>query len=100
MKEFEYTSDDFEEEANLLKVLGHPTRLCIVRGLIEKGGCNVSTMQECLKQPQPTISQHLAKLKQAKIVSTQRAGVEIIYLVEHPTVINLIHLLFQKEVNV
>ncbi|MCL1990792.1 MAG: metalloregulator ArsR/SmtB family transcription factor [Defluviitaleaceae bacterium] len=94
MNEFAYTSDDFEEEAQLLKILGHPTRLCIVRGLIEKGGCNVSAMQQCLKQPQPTISQHLAKLKQAKIVATQRVGVEMIYRVENEAVIQLIRALF------
>ena len=51
-----------KEEAGLLKALGHPIRLCIVAGLLGRE-CNVSTMQECIKLPQPVISQHLAVLK-------------------------------------
>jgi DNA-binding transcriptional ArsR family regulator len=69
----------FNEATEILKVLAHPVRLCIVRGLIEKGNCNVSHMQDCLQTPQSTISQHLQKLRSAGIVSGSRNGVEIQY---------------------
>ena len=69
----------FNEATEILKVLAHPVRLCIVRGLIEKGNCNVSHMQDCLQTPQSTISQHLQKLRSAGIVSGNRNGVEIQY---------------------
>jgi len=84
----------YVEQAELLKALAHPVRLCIVKGLIEKGGCNVSTMQHCLKLPQSTISQHLAKLKAENIVSAERQGVEVIYRVHNQTVKQLIAILF------
>jgi DNA-binding transcriptional ArsR family regulator len=84
----------YAENAELLKALAHPVRLCIVKGLIEKGKCNVSTMQECLSMPQSTISQHLAKLKAAKIVIAERQGLEVIYHVHHEKVKKLIQILF------
>jgi len=86
----------FEENAELLKILGHPTRLCMVYGLIQKGRCNVSTMQARLNLPQSTISQHLGKLKQAKIVTVERMGLEMFYTVKNPIVIRLMNALLQE----
>ncbi|MBB6713569.1 ArsR/SmtB family transcription factor [Clostridium gasigenes] len=69
----------YEETAELLKVLAHPIRLCIVSGLLEVGSCNVSKMQNCLGVPQSTISQHLQKLKSVGIISGERNGLEVFY---------------------
>ncbi|GAB6168113.1 metalloregulator ArsR/SmtB family transcription factor [Clostridium carnis] len=69
----------YEEAAELLKVLAHPVRLCIVRGLLEKGGCNVTNMQNCLEMPQSTISQHLQKLRSVGIIKGERNGLEVVY---------------------
>lgn len=71
----------YTETAELLKVLAHPVRLCIVNGLIENGGCNVSHMQECLNIPQSTVSQHLQKLKAAGVIEGKRNGLEMNYKV-------------------
>ena len=49
---------DYEEWANILKALGHPTRLKIVTGLC-KNGCNVSHMVEGLGIPQATVVRDL-----------------------------------------
>jgi len=43
---------ELEDLCEIIKVLAHPVRLCIVRGLSEYGGCNVSKMQQCLEMPQ------------------------------------------------
>ena len=67
--------------AELLKVLAHPVRLCIVRGLLTNGGCNVTFMQTCLDMPQSTISQHLQKLRSVGIIEGERNGLEINYRV-------------------
>jgi ArsR family transcriptional regulator len=69
----------YNEIAEMLKVLAHPIRICIVRGLIEKGPSNVTNMQTCLSIPQSTLSQHLQKLRSAKIVEGKRNGLEINY---------------------
>lgn len=97
MDAFNYSSSGFEQAAELLKVLAHPVRLCIVRGLMEKGACNVSTMYTCLEMPQSTISQHLGKLKQANIVKAEREGLEVYYKVENPLAIQIMEVLFADK---
>jgi len=83
----------FENEAELLKALAHPVRLCIVNGLLNKGTCNVSFMQNCLGMPQSTVSQHLQKLRVAGIVKGERIGTEITYSVCNPKVEKIIDIL-------
>ena len=82
MKRGEFLNKDFEQyrdTAEFLKVLAHPVRLCIVKGLYETGSCNVSHMQYCLELPQSTVSQHLQKLRAAGLIKGQRNGLEITY---------------------
>ncbi|MGL5085189.1 MAG: ArsR/SmtB family transcription factor [Clostridium sp.] len=69
----------YEEIAELFKVLAHPIRLCIVRGLLNVGSSNVSNMQSCLGIPQSTISQHLQKLRSVGIITGERNGLEVFY---------------------
>lgn len=73
----------FEAEAEILKVLGHPIRLKIVAGLCTQK-CNVKHIWECLNLPQATVSQHLALLKHKGIIEGKREGVEVHYSVIHP----------------
>jgi DNA-binding transcriptional ArsR family regulator len=73
----------FADEAEVLKVLGHPIRLKIVAGLCTQE-CNVKHIWECLGLPQATVSQHLALLKHKGIIEGKREGVEVHYSVIHP----------------
>ena len=52
----------YVKEAELLKALAHPVRLCIAKGLMD-GRCNVNKMKDCLGVSQSNVSQHLSKLK-------------------------------------
>ena len=76
-------NDNYDREAEILKVLGHPVRLKIVAGLISES-CNVKKIWECLGLPQATVSQHLALLKNKGIIDGQRNGVEVFYSVINP----------------
>ncbi len=69
---------NFDREAEILKVLGHAVRLKIVAGLMHQS-CNVKKIWECLGLPQATVSQHLALLKNKKIIEGRREGVEVFY---------------------
>ncbi|SRR5690554_5947658 len=80
---------DYERKAEILKTLGHPVRLCIVHGLLARE-CNVTGIQECLKLPQSTISQHLGILKARGIIKGERNGLEITYSVVDEDVIRLV----------
>lgn len=84
------TKQLLSEKAELFKSLANPVRLCILAMLIKEKQSNVSDIQCCLDVPQPTISQHLAKLKSAGILSAERNGTEIIYKIESEEVKNLI----------
>ncbi|MBY0753827.1 metalloregulator ArsR/SmtB family transcription factor [Clostridium sardiniense] len=81
---------ELESQAEFLKVLAHPVRLCIVRGLMQKDSCNVSFMQDCLGMPQSTISQHLQKLRSVGIIEGERNGLEINYKIKDKRVEKII----------
>jgi len=89
---------EYNEIAEMLKILAHPVRLCIINGLLGKGICNVSHMQDCLGIPQSTLSQHLQKLRMAKIIVGERNGLEINYRICNEEVRELIEFLFKNKV--
>jgi ArsR family transcriptional regulator len=93
--------NELNEIAEILKALSHPVRLCIARGLLQKGSCNVNHMRECLEMPQSTVSQHLQKLRAAGIIEGERHGVEINYKVTNDTAIKILNSIFNnREVTV
>ena len=80
----------YSEITEILKVLAHPIRLCIVKGILDQGQCNVSHMQTCLKIPQSTVSQHLQKLRYAGVIEGNRKGLEVNYKITDERIIKLI----------
>jgi DNA-binding transcriptional ArsR family regulator len=84
----------YNDIAELLKVLAHPIRICIVKNLLENGECNVGYMHTCLKIPQSTVSQHLQKLRVAGIIQGIRNGVEINYKIKDKRMGKLINSIF------
>ena len=79
MNTAEFSKDqNYDREAEILKVLGHAIRLKIVAGLMSES-CNVKKIWECLGLPQATVSQHLALLKNKGIIEGRRDGVEVFY---------------------
>lgn len=94
-EKFDKTAN-FEREAEILKVLGHPIRLKIVAGLLSQS-CNVKKIWECLGLPQATVSQHLALLKSKGIIEGRREGTEVFYSVVSPEATGLIHALFGEK---
>jgi len=91
----EKTKQILEEKAELLKTISHPVRLCILTLLLQEGQSNVGDIQCCLDVPQPTVSQHLAKLKSADILSSERNGTEIIYKIKNEEAKKIIYLILQ-----
>lgn len=83
------------EKAEMLKTLGHPVRLSIVRSLIANSGANVSFIQNHMKLPQSTVSQHISKLKAVKIIEGTRSGLEITYKVVDSHVVRVVNALFE-----
>ncbi|SRR5665213_42667 len=67
-------------QAKFIRGLGDPTRLRIVRRLLD-GPLSVSELMVYLDMPQSRVSNHLACLKWCGFVSTQRRGKSVIYSV-------------------
>ncbi len=70
--------EQVNEYAKKLKVIGHPLRLKILVLIEGKSSC-VGDLWQCLDSSQPSISQHLAILKDAQIVDSQVDGNKRIY---------------------
>ncbi len=74
----EKTIIGLEQAAQTLKLLGDKTRLTIL-GLVKNGECCVCEFVEVLQMSQPSVSQHLRKLRDAGLVKEQRRGQWIFY---------------------
>ncbi|MEK5357931.1 ArsR/SmtB family transcription factor [Paenibacillus sp. FSL L8-0709] len=72
--------NDLEEVSQTLKLLGDKTRLTMMK-LLEKQECCVCELVEIFKTSQPSVSQHLRKLKDAGLVKENRKGQWIYYSV-------------------
>lgn len=80
------------KKAELLKVIAHPMRLCILTCLMEKE-CNVTKLIEKMGLQQSTVSQHLSKLRLAGIIVGSRSGTEIQYKIVNKEIEEIILLL-------
>jgi len=84
-----------EELSEMLKVIGHPIRLTIVLGLAQRRSC-VKEIWDCLGLPQATVSQHLAVLKNKKIVGVKKMGVRREYFIVNPFVEKIVRAILEE----
>lgn len=73
-------------QAEICKTLANPKRLEIIAALKE-GELSVGELVEKLGITKANISQHLSVLRQRKVVSTRRDGVNIFYSINNPKII-------------
>jgi ArsR family transcriptional regulator len=72
-------------QAEVLKVLASPRRIEILHVLAE-GPCEVGRLAELIEATQPNVSQHLAVMRTAGIVESERSGREVYYRLSDPEV--------------
>ncbi len=75
--------DDVDEAGALLKAMANEKRLVILCHLLQ-GEKSVGEMEELLDLSQSALSQHLARLRVAKIVKTRRSAQTIYYSLNGP----------------
>lgn len=86
-----------EEDIEILKVLAHPMRFKIVAELINNKILNVTQLIYLLGNvPQSSVSQHLTKLKSARVVTFERSGLEVYYSISNDKVKKLIQVLLES----
>jgi DNA-binding transcriptional ArsR family regulator len=78
-------------KAQFFRALAHPARIRILEILV-RGGRTVQELQEALALGQPIVSQQLAVLRNQGIVSAQKEGLAVRYIVKDPLVGQLLKL--------
>ena len=76
----------FEQRANVVKAMAHPTRLFLVEELAEGERC-VRDLTELVGADISTVSKHLAQLRSVGIVEAQKKGSQVFYRLRLPCVL-------------
>ncbi|ARE77982.1 ArsR/SmtB family transcription factor [Streptomyces sp. NPDC059558] len=74
--------DRVEVAASVLALLADRTRLSLVERL-GRGEADVTTLTEACGAARPSVSQHLAKLRLAGLVTTRKDGRRVVYALGH-----------------
>lgn len=77
----------FELQAEICKTLANPKRLEIIASLKE-GELSVGELVQRLGISKANVSQHLAVLRQRKVVASRRDGVNIFYRINNPKIVD------------
>jgi DNA-binding transcriptional ArsR family regulator len=82
-----------EEQAALIvevfRMLADITRVQVLWALVDRE-LSVNDLAEHVGKPAPSVSQHLAKLRMARLVRTRRAGTTIYYSLENEHIRQLV----------
>lgn len=69
---------DLDQAVDVLRLLADPTRLAILT-MLEDTELPVGEIADRLARPIPAVSQHLARLRAGRLVTTRRAGTSVYY---------------------
>jgi DNA-binding transcriptional ArsR family regulator len=75
------SQEEFQSAVGMLKLLGDETRLRIIWALLD-GEHSVNELAELVGAQAAGVSQHLAKLRLARLVRTRRDGTRIFYVAD------------------
>ena len=78
------------EAANMLKALSNEKRLMILCKLLEHGEMSVNALIGHVGLSQSALSQHLARMREEKIVDTRRDAQQIFYRVADARVLEIL----------
>ena len=76
-----------EARAHIIKAMAHPSRLLILEELARERRC-VAELTATVGSDVSTVSKHLAVLREAGIVESERSGAQIYYTLRVPCVLN------------
>ncbi|WP_291098572.1 MULTISPECIES: ArsR/SmtB family transcription factor [unclassified Flavobacterium] len=79
-------STETNEMAEILKALGHPARLEIVKILMTSPSCICGDIVEVLPLAQSTVSKHLSELKKVGIIKGTVTGNNICYCLDEKVI--------------
>lgn len=77
---------DIRDKAEVLRLLGHPTRLLILEELAKGAKC-VTDIQDLLEIEQSNLSQHLSVLRKLRIIDFYEDGALRCYYITRPLMV-------------
>jgi len=89
------TLKKYEDRATIFKAMAHPTRLFILEQLKGESLC-VCEINEMIDADISTVSKHLSVLKNAKLVSSVKQGLQVLYSLEMPCVLEPFYCIEKK----
>jgi ArsR family transcriptional regulator, zinc-responsive transcriptional repressor len=75
--------------AEVFRMLAEPTRVRLLWAMLDQE-LPVNELADVVGKPAPSVSQHLAKLRMARLVHTRREGTQVFYRVENDHVGRLV----------
>jgi len=95
------TKIEMNKAADILKLLGNETRLTMLK-ILDDHDCCVCEFVEIFQASQPSISQHIRKLRDIGLVKEERRGQWIFYSINndsefYPFILQLLNLLPQQN---
>ncbi len=79
------TLAEAEIRAKIIKAMAHPVRLIMIE-MLKTGEHSFSQIFDLFKLDKSTVSKHLLVLKESGIVSSRRAGSDMIYRLDVPCI--------------
>ncbi len=84
----------YERNANIYKLLANSKRLEVLN-LLKTRELSVEQMLGTLKLPKANLSQHLALLRHARLVTVRRSGLNAYYKIADPKIVEPCRILHQ-----
>lgn len=81
--------DQVDLAVEIFRMLADATRLQLLWALVERE-LSVNELADQVGKAAPSVSQHLAKLRMARLVRTRREGVHVFYRLENDHVAQLV----------
>jgi len=78
-----------ELAAEVFRMLADSTRVRLLWAMLD-AELSVNQLADVVGKPAPSVSQHLAKLRMARLVRTRREGTQVLYRVENDHVARLV----------
>lgn len=80
------TPEKYRLRSQVIKAMGHPSRLMMLDALAEGEKC-VCELQKLVGSDISTVSKHLALMKNAGIVTDRKEGLQVFYRLKVPCIL-------------
>ena len=88
--------DNLELKAEILKVMGHPERLEILKLLMKEEMC-IKELCKKLEFTQPKVSQHIGIMKEVRIITYRKEGTKAIYRLNNNLATSILKAVFKED---